>query len=87
MPPGARDYLQVYFQRVRPREIHFDMTLGAPPDGTLGCGEFRGVAQYKNGKWKLFSTGFWRHRRVPDRPWCHYTREQVFDCEERDQSR
>jgi hypothetical protein len=82
MPTGAHEYLQVFLDNIRPGEIEFDLTLGAPPEGTFGCGEFHGVAQYKNGKWELFSVRFTPdpERRIPVNPNCQFTKEQVFNC-------
>ena len=83
MPPGAFDYLQVHLDRVRPREVKFTITLGSPPDGTLGCGKFRGIARYKKGKWKLVSDDvFSPNIRRPVNPRCQFTKEEVFHCNE-----
>jgi hypothetical protein len=81
MPPGAGLYLQVFLERIRPREIKFDLTLGGPPEGTLGCGEFHGIARYVKGKWKLFLTHMGPPR-IQDNPSCRFTKEQVFHCNE-----
>jgi hypothetical protein len=82
MPPGASEYVQVFLDRVRPREVTFTMNLGAPPDSTAGCGEFRGVARYKNGRWKLIGMNGQRPIRKHDNPACNFTKEQVLGCDE-----
>jgi hypothetical protein len=85
MPPGAHEMLKVDISRARPLEVWFTLTEG-DANGTAGCGEFRGIARYKNGKWELVLTQPGPSR-TQDNPSCQFTKEQVFHCNDGDRQR
>jgi hypothetical protein len=76
MPPGASIYIEISLERMKPREVTFTMTLGAD-GGTFGCGEFRGLARFAKGQWKVVGMNGGRPIRKRDNPACRYTKEHV----------
>jgi hypothetical protein len=81
MPPGSFKYIHVELDRMRRREVMFTMTLGSD-GGTYGCGQFRGVARLKEGRWKITGLNGGRPIRKHDNPDCRYTKEEVLGCKD-----